>query len=137
MQYSKTVIKNSLAETILEQVELMCIANNINKEKQHYYLYVEEELFKKVNNDIPFVSGSRKYLSFYGRVYIEDGAIARESIFLQEEVRNVEVITKELIIICGGVKSSTNVKSDTKVLSFYIAPEHLLLGLDLSKWNKL
>lgn len=131
------IVDNSInyMDDIKKQIEILCIENNINKNKQNYKILVLNETI--VPNNLIFTSGSRKTLSFYGRVCIDAGNRIKEKIYEGKTVQEFYLKHNSLIIIRGGTHSSTEVEKNTQVLSFYIAPESMVSHLSLDNWQLL
>ena len=122
-------------ENIKNQIEILCIENNINKNKQNYKILILTETISP--NKMIFTSGSKKTLSFYGRVYLGTGNKIKEKIHEDETIKEFYLKPNSLIIIRGGTYSSTEVERDTQILSFYVAPSSMVSHLTLDNWELL
>ena len=130
-------LENDTNDTINKIVKDMCKNNNINYEKQEYkILFCNEKMYLK-NNETKFTSGSKKDLSFYGKVYSNKKGKVVENIFLDSGVVQVEPKENDLLVISGGVKNSTVVEIDQELLYFYIAPNSLLEAQKPNLWQSL
>jgi hypothetical protein len=128
---------NDINKSINEAVESMCKENNINYKKQDYkILFSKETLFFK-NNDVSFTSGSKNYLSFYGKVYLTKNDKVTETIHLASSAVVIDTPENSILVLGGGVKNSTKVENDKEILHFYIAPNHLLRYHDSKLWQTL
>jgi hypothetical protein len=137
MEYSVLKIENSNIESITTLLEYMCKENKINQKSQDYkILFSNEKVFKK-NNSILFTSGSKKYLSFYGKLYLDKKNKISETIYLEDETITFEVFEDTVLIISGGVSNSTMVEDDENILYFYIAPKVMLDMQEPGKWQDL
>jgi len=137
IEYSISKIKGSHTESINTLLEYMCEENKINKKSQDYkILFSNEKVFKK-HNDILFTSGSKKYLSFYGKIYLNKKNKIVETIYLDNESIAFEVFNDTILIIFGGVSNSTSVEDEENVLYFYIAPKTMLELQEPGKWQDL
>lgn len=137
VEYCFTKIEGTKIESIKSLLNFMCKENNINKERQEYrVLFSKETVFKK-NNGVLFTSGSKKYMSFYGKIYLNQNSNIVETIHLDGQDLVLEPYDNSILIIYGGVNNSTTVQHDEDVLHFYVAPRHLLDLQDLSKWENL
>jgi len=137
MEYSVLKIENSNIESITTLLEYMCKENKITQKSQDYkILFSNEKVFKK-NNSILFTSGSKKYLSFYGKLYLDKKNKISETIYLEDETITFEVFEDTVLIISGGVSNSTMVEDDENILYFYIAPKVMLDMQEPGKWQDL
>lgn len=122
-------------DDIKKQIDILCIENNINKNRQNYKILILNEII--VPNNLVFTSGSRKTLSFYGRVYIDTGKKIKEKIYEGKTMQEFYLSPSSLIVIRGGTHSSTEIEENTQVLSFYVAPESMVSHLVLDNWQVL
>jgi hypothetical protein len=138
MIYYKLVdIKDNINNTINFLVQDICKENNINYEKQDYkVLFSNEEILVK-NNDIKFTSGSKKSLSFYGKIYSNKKGKIIESIYLKDEIVYLEPNSNSLLIIYDSTNNSSTVDNDESLLHFYVAPAILLKMQDPILWQNL
>lgn len=130
-------VKENINNQIGMLVQDICKENKINYIKQDYkILFSNERMFIK-NNEVKFTSGSKKDLSFYGKVYLNKKGRVVENIFLPDNTIEIEPNEGNAIIICGGLDNSTVVEVDQELLYFYIAPNHLLAGQEPGLWQSL
>lgn len=137
MNYVLIDAKNNINSTISLLVKKMCEENKINYLKQEYRVLFSNEKMLLKNNIEKFTSGSKKDLSFYGKVYSNKKGKIVESIFLDDEVVDLEPKGTDILIILGGVDNSTTVEVDQDLLYFYVAPSHLLELQDSGLWQEL
>jgi hypothetical protein len=137
INYAFTEIDGTEFESVQKILGLMCKENNINQERQNYKILSSKEKVFAKNNDILFTSGSKKYLSFYGKVYLSKRGKILETIYLDNSDIVVEPSINSLLIISGGVNNSTIVQEEEDVLYFYIAPSIMLDLQDPEKWQDL
>lgn len=137
MEYLLTAIDDNTDITIKNLVKKMCNNNKINYEKQDYQVLFSNEDFLVKNNNVKFTSGSEKYLCFYGKIYLDKKNKIIESIHLQNSMINLEPKNKDILIVFGGIKNSTIVEHDEKLLCFYVAPTYLLEMQDPKTWKIL
>jgi hypothetical protein len=134
-QYSVSKIEGSDIESIKTLLEYMCKENRINQKSQEYkILFSNEKVFKK-HNSVLFTSGSKKYLSFYGKLYLNKKNKISETIYLEDETITFEAFKDTVLIISGGVNNSTNVEDEENILYFYIAPKIMLDLQEPGKWQ--
>lgn len=134
-QYSVSKIEGSDIESIKTLLEYMCKENRINQKSQDYkILFSNEKVFKK-HNSVLFTSGSKKYLSFYGKLYLNKKNKISETIYLEDETITFEAFKDTVLIISGGVNNSTNVEDEENILYFYIAPKIMLDLQEPGKWQ--
>jgi len=137
IEYSISKIKGSHTESINALLEYMCKENKINKKSQDYkILFSNEKVFKK-HNSVLFTSGSKKYLSFYGKLYLNKKNKIIETVYLDNGPISFEVFDNTVLIIFGGVNNSTNVEDEENILYFYIAPKVMLDLQEPGKWQDL
>jgi len=137
INYYLTAIDGNIDKTISKAVESICKANNINYKKQEYKILFSNQMLSFRNNDVVFTSGSKKYLSFYGRVHTNKNEKIIEKIYLENTLVTIDPPENSVLIMLGGVESSTEVNQDNDILHFYIAPSHLLELHDPSSWKTL
>jgi hypothetical protein len=118
---------------IKNQVYLLCAENNININKQNYKILIFNETLKPSNNI--FTSGSRKTLSFYGRVYLDIDKKIKEKIYGSGVTQEFEILPNSLIIMSSGTHSSTELTEDVDILSFYVAPSSLVDSFHFDNWE--
>lgn len=137
MDYYISKISNNLHNSIKEIIETMCKENNINYLKQEYHiLFSNEKIFYK-NNDVKFTSGSKKYLSFYGKIYLRKKSNIIENIYLQNDVFSFEPRNDEILVISGGINNSTFLENDEDLLHFYVASKNRIGMHDPKTWQSL
>lgn len=137
INYHLTTIDRSIDKSIANAVERICKANNINYKKQEYKILFSNQNLSSKNNDVVFVSGSKKYLSFYGRVYLNKNQKVIEKIYSDNTIVTIDPPENSILVVLGGVETSTIVEHDKDVLHFYIAPAHLLELHDPLSWKTL
>lgn len=137
INYHLTTIDRSIDKSIANAVECICKANNINYKKQEYKILFSNHNLSSKNNDVVFVSGSKKYLSFYGRVYLNKNQKVIEKIYSDNTIVTIDPPENSILVVLGGVETSTIVEHDKDVLHFYIAPAHLLELHDPLSWKTL
>ena len=130
-------IDGSESETIQLMLNSMCKQNRINQEKQHYKIFFSNEKIYVRNNEVQFTSGSTKYLSFYGKVYIKTSGKVLEKIYSNNGVVEFEPPDASILMIYGGTNNSTIVEHDEDILYFYIAPSHMLDMQNPENWQTL
>jgi hypothetical protein len=137
ISYNVSNINENILNSIIHQVKFMCKENNINYEKQKYnLLFSNEKVFYK-NNDVKFTSGMKKYLCFYGKIYLNKKEIIVEKIHSENDLFVFTPESNDILIISGGIDNSTIVKDDEELLHFYVAPSHLLELQDPKLWQRL
>jgi hypothetical protein len=137
IDYYFTEIKGSETESIKKSLIVLCKENNIYQERQDYkILFNKEKVFEK-NNDVIFTSGSKKYLCFYGKIYLNKNNKIIETIYSNGHKIIIEPSKDSILIIVGGIENSTNVENQEDILYFYIAPSHLLELQDPTKWEDI
>jgi hypothetical protein len=135
IEYSVLKKEGSDIESIKTLLDYMCKENKINQKSQDYkILFSNEKVFKK-HNSVLFTSGSKKYLSFYGKLYSNKKNKISETIHLEDETVTFEVFDNTVLIIFGGVNNSTNVEEEESILYFYIAPKIMLDLQEPGKWQ--
>jgi hypothetical protein len=135
--YSFTEIESTALESIQKVIGFMCKENNINQKRQNYKVLFNKEKLSPKYNDILFTSGSKKYLSFYGKIYLNQDSTALETIHLDNNDIVINPSANSLLVILGGIKNSTVVENEEDVLYFYIAPSTMLGMQDPEKWQDL
>lgn len=130
-------VKDNINSTIKELVKDMCKENKINYIKQEYKILFSNEKMLVANNEVKFTSGSKKDLSFYGKVYLNKNGNVIENIFLQDDVVKLEPKETDILIISGGIDNSTVVEFDQELVYFYIAPTYLLEAQEPDLWQNL
>lgn len=137
MEYILIDIENRTDKAITSVIKSLCKEKNINYEKQQYkVLFCSETVFFK-NNNIRFTSGSSKYLSFYGKIYLNKIGKITENIYFQDSVVSLEPNANSLLVISGGIDNSTIVEYDENLLHFYVAPSYLLDLQDQKLWQSI
>lgn len=124
-------------DLIKDLTKTICKENKINYDSQNYKLFFSNEKLLPKNNSVRFVSGSKKYLCFYGKIYINKVNSIIENIHLQDETVSIEPQNNSLLIMCGGIENSTVVENDEELLHFYVAPSHMVELQDPSLWQTL
>ncbi len=138
MIYYKLVdIKDSINNTINLLVQDICKENKVNYEKQNYKVLFSNEKILAKNNDIKFTSGSKKSLSFYGKIYSNKNGKIVETIYLKDDIVHLEPNSSSLLIMYDSIDNSTKVDNDEDLLHFYVAPEILLGMQDPLLWETL
>lgn len=135
--YKLSDIKDNVNRTISLLVQDICKANKVNYEKQDYKVLFSNEKILVKNNDIEFTSGSKKSLSFYGKIYLNKKGKIIESIYLKDKVVQLEPTHDSLLIIYDSTNNSTKVDIDEDLLHFYVAPAILLKMQDPLLWETL
>jgi hypothetical protein len=135
--YNLIKVEDNIYKLINNLVKNMCKLNNINYDKQEYkILFSNEKLYSK-NNDVKFSSGSKKYLCFYGKIYLNKKEKIIETLYLENKIITIEPKTDDLLIMFGGTENSTFVKNNEELLYFYVAPNYLLEMHDPELWQRL
>ena len=137
IHYILSDIKDNINNTINLLVQYICKENKINYEKQNYKVLFSNEKLLVKNNDIKFTSGSKKSLSFYGKVYLNKKGKIVESLYLKDETVHLEPNYSSLLIMYDSIDNSTKVDNDEDLLHFYVAPEILLGMQDPLLWETL
>jgi hypothetical protein len=137
ISYYFAEIVESEIKSIKTLLGFMCKENNINQERQNYKIFFSKEKVFPKNNDLLFTSGSKKTLSFYGKVYLSNNSKILETIYLDNQNLIFEPSSNSILILSGGVNNSTMVKNEEDVTYFYIAPTHLLGLQDPTKWENI
>jgi hypothetical protein len=137
IEYSVAKINNSSIETIKYLLDFMCKKNKINKKKQNYKIFFSNEKIFSKNNDVLFTSGLKKYLSFYGKIYLNKKDKISETIYLQNEIVTFDALKDNVLIILGGVNNSTTVQNQEDIVYFYIAPSIMLDLQEPDKWEDI
>lgn len=135
--YCFTALGASEIESIRTLLTFMCKENNINQERQKYKVLFNNEQVLTQHNGLMFTSGSKKYMSFYGKIYLNKNINMVETIVTGGDNVIIEPYANSILMISGGVNNSTTVQNDQDVLYFYIAPEYLLELQDSQKWENL
>lgn len=137
IEYGIAKIEGSDIESIKILLESMCKENKINKRSQDYkILFNNEKVFAK-NNNVLFTSGSKKYMSFYGKLYLNKKNKIIETIYLEDKTVIFEAFKDTVLLIFGGVNNSTSIESEEDILYFYIAPKIMLDLQEPGKWQDL
>lgn len=136
-KYYFTKLEGTEIESIKSLLSLMCKENNINQERQNYKILLNKERILVENNNISFTSGSKKYMSFYGKIYLNKNINMSETVNVEGQEIIIGPYENSILIISGGAKNSTSVQEDQDVLYFYIAPSHLLDLQDPTKWENI
>lgn len=137
IEYNISKIDDSYIESIKTLLEYMCKENKINKKSQEYKILFSDEKVLKKHNSVLFTSGSKKYLSFYGKIYLNKKNKIIETIHLEDGPISFEVFDNTILIILGGINNSTNVEDEENILYFYIAPKAMLELQEPGKWQDL
>jgi hypothetical protein len=135
IDYFFSEIKDSQTESIKTLLDFMCRENKIYKERQNYKIYFNKERIFTKHNHVLFTSGSKKYLSFYGKVYLNKDSKIVETIHLDNQDIVIHPSVNSILIMSGGVKNSTVVENEEDVLYFYIAPTLMLDMHEPGKWE--
>lgn len=135
--YAFTEIENTEIESIQKVLRFLCKENKINQERQKYKILITKEKILPKHNDVLFTSGSKKYLSFYGKIYLNKNSKIFETVYIDNSSVVIEPSINSLLIILGGVNNSTSVQEEEEVLSFYIAPERMLDLQDPEIWKDI
>jgi len=130
-------IGNDLSGLIKTLTQEICKENNINYNKQNYKVLLSSEKVFAKNNDVRFTSGSKKYLCFYGKAYLNNAGKIVENIYTTGGLVTIEPQNNSLLIMCGGVENSTVVENTEELLHFYVAPSHMLELQDPKLWQFL
>lgn len=136
-EYYFTKLEGTEIESIKSSLSFMCKENNIHKERQNYKILVDKEKLLPKNNNIIFTSGSKKSLSFYGKLYLDIDKEIVETIYLNSQSVTIKPSNGTLLMISGGIGNSTVVQNEENIVYFYIAPQHLLELQDPEKWENL
>ena len=133
--YCFAEINGSKIESIKTLLNFICKEKNIHQERQNYKILFDKEKLSPKNNNIIFTSGSKKHLSFYGKLYLNIDKEIVETIYLNTQDATIKPYSGSLLIIYGGIGNSTVVQTEEDAVYFYIAPEHLLDLQDPKKWE--
>jgi hypothetical protein len=136
-KYVFTKTNKDIKETIKLTVEDMCKKNRINYNKQNYMISFSEEQVLFKNNGTPFTSGSKKTLSFYGKIYSDKNKKIIECIHVDEKRDYVEIDGDGILVICGGIQNSTFIKHYEEITHFYVAPSGMLEWQNPENWETL
>jgi hypothetical protein len=137
IDYNVVNIEENAFSSVVDQVKFMCKNNNINYQKQQYkVLFSNEKIFYK-NNNVKFTSGLKKYLCFYGKIYLNKKEKIIENIHLSNDLVTIIPDSNTLLIVSGGIDNSTIVVNDEEIMNFYVAPRHLLELQDPKLWQFL
>lgn len=137
IQYKISDISDSVHNTINLMVQDICKENKINYQKQEYRILFSNEKILVKNKDIKFTSGAKKSLSFYGKIYLNKKGKIIESIYLKDNLLQLEPKPNSLLIMCEGIDNSTLVENDEILTHFYVAPEAFTRGQDPTLWQNL
>lgn len=137
MVYLLVDAQNISKSKIAQAVNILCKENKINYEKQEYKILFSNEDILLQNNNIRFTSGLKKYLSFYGKIYLNKIGNITEDIYLQDKTISLKPNTNSFLVICGGIDNSTTVDHDESLLHFYVAPSYLLDLQDQKLWQSI
>jgi hypothetical protein len=137
IQYKISDISDSVHNTINLMVQDICKENKINYQKQEYRILFSNEKILVKNKDIKFTSGAKKSLSFYGKIYLNKKGKIIESIYLKDNLLQLEPKPNSLLIMCEGIDNSTLVENDEILTHFYVAPEALTRLQDPTLWQNL
>jgi hypothetical protein len=118
-------------------VQDICKENKINYQKQEYRILFSNEKILVKNKDIKFTSGAKKSLSFYGKIYLNKKGKIIESIYLKDNLLQLEPKPNSLLVMCEGIDNSTLVENDEILTHFYVAPEALTRLQDPTLWQNL
>jgi hypothetical protein len=130
-------IDGSESETIQVMLNRMCKENKINQERQNYKILFSDEKVYLRNNRVHFTSGSSKYLSFYGKIYINTSGKVIETVYSKNGTVGIEPPETSILMVYGGTNNSTVVENDESILHFYIAPSHMLDMQNPENWQSL
>ena len=130
-------IGNDLSGLIKTLAQTICKENNINYNKQNYKILLSNEKLFAKNNNVKFTSGSKKYLCFYGKAYLDNKGSIVENIHLPDGLVTIKPQNNSLLIMCGGIENSTVVENTEELLHFYVAPSHMLELQDPKLWRFL
>lgn len=136
-EYKIANIEDSIHKTINLIVQDICKENKINYQKQEYRVLFSNEKILVKNKDIKFTSGAKKSLSFYGKIYLNKKGKIIESIYLKDNIVQLEPKTKSLLIMCEGINNSTLVENDEILTYFYVAPQAFIKLQDPTLWQNL
>lgn len=135
--YVFTEIESTEFESIQKILDAMCKENNINKERQNYKILINKEKIYPKYNNVLFTSGSKKYLSFYGKIYLSKNKKILETLYLDHQDIVLEPSKNSLLVILGGIINSTVVEKEEDVLYFYIAPSTMLNLHEPGRWKDI
>ena len=135
--YTLSTVKDDAHKSINILIQDICKINNINYNKQKYKILFSNEKIYFKNNDIKFTSGSKKYLCFYGKIYLNKKNKIIETIYLDNDLIKIEPEINNILIISGGTDNSTVLECDEELLHFYVAPSSLLEMQDPKTWQTL
>jgi hypothetical protein len=136
-KYILAPVKGDINDLVKTLVEDLCKQNKIDYERQKYRVLFSKESLLLKNNGVKFTSGSKKTLSFYGKIYLNKEKRVVESIYLKDTIIEVEPNTSDILIISSGIDNSTVVEADEAILHFYVAPTYLLELQDPDLWQAL
>ena len=137
INYVFTKNTEEVNKTIKSIVENMCKENKINYNKQNYMISFSDEQVLFENNGIRFTSGSKKLLSFYGKVYLDKNKKIIECIHVNEKGEFIEIEENGILVISGGIQNSTFIKNYEEIMHFYVAPKHMLNWQNPENWQTL
>lgn len=135
--YVLSTIEGDTSKSINILIQEICKTNNINYNKQKYKILFSNEKIYFKNNDVKFTSGLKKYLCFYGKIYLNKKSKIIETIYLDNDLFKIEPEINNILIISGGINNSTIVEHDEELLYFYIAPSFFLEMQDPKTWQTL
>jgi hypothetical protein len=128
-------IGNSVNKSIEMLLSVMCKTNKINQQKQDYRIFFSKEKMFIENNKVQFTSGSKKYLSFYGKIYVGNFGKITETIHSDSGDILLNPLNNTVLMIFGGVNNSTVLEDDQDIMYFYIAPKHTLDLQNPENWQ--
>jgi hypothetical protein len=137
MEYSFVDIVNNEFESIQELLGVMCKKNKINQYRQDYRIIFSSEKIFVRNNGVRFTSGSKKYLSFYGKIYLNKNGKIIETVHIDDKDVFFSASNNSLLMISGGISNSTVLEYDQEIMYFYIAPKSMLELQDIKNWQKV
>ena len=137
ISYMISDIDDDINNKIKILVKNICKENKINYKKQNYKILFSNEKILFKNNLVKFTSGSKKHLSFYGKIYSNKNKEVLENIYLEDNTIQINTKKTNIIIFCGGIKNSTIVEVDEELLYFYVAPSSFLQMQKPDLWQSL
>ena len=137
IDYAFTDTGSNELDSLQMLLSVMCKENKINQLKQDYRVFFSKEKVFIKNNNIRFTSGSKKYLSFYGKFYSDKNNKILETIHSESGDVLFRPESNTILIIFGGVDNSTVLDNDQEIIYFYIAPRHLLDLQNMENWQPI
>lgn len=114
------------------EVENICKLNNINKDKQNYFVSAFKNTAKKLDNDQWYSTTTYRYLSIYGKLYLDDVFV--ESFSSDEKTLNHTFNATDMFLALDHIENKTKVESDKDYIEFYVAPARLIQDFDCGTW---